>query len=310
VLPVTVGIRDGVVQLVSILRLVYTMLTHAGSGGAAVHGARMRPHGCHRRLHRRLVPTKLPLPVRNRSGLQVGFLSPLWHLLSLTHQCSCTCELLIVRAVRVHVSAGYNRVEGNRRASRNGRVSDLPPEIPTERFATFSSLYSTYVVPCCARRLPSGLTGRGWRDGSLDTKKFVLRCPTHTKGKPGFKHGYGNPSPADLGYGPRPAPSAEDAGVGCTPTQSTAEDAMAPPPHQCFFGWSVAACGYPYGRCMHATPPPPPPPPQAQGDLTSPAPKRSPRVPIPKREFGAVKQDPRVSRLVSHGLHIFPPGFE
>jgi hypothetical protein len=32
--------------------------------------------------------------------------------------------------VRVHVSTGYNRVEGNRRASRNGRVSDLPPEIP------------------------------------------------------------------------------------------------------------------------------------------------------------------------------------
>jgi hypothetical protein len=33
------------------------------------------------------------------------------------------------RAVRVHVSTGYNRVEGNRRASRNGLVSDLPPEI-------------------------------------------------------------------------------------------------------------------------------------------------------------------------------------
>ena len=32
--------------------------------------------------------------------------------------------------VRVHVSTGYNRVERNRRASRNGRVSILPPEIP------------------------------------------------------------------------------------------------------------------------------------------------------------------------------------
>jgi hypothetical protein len=32
--------------------------------------------------------------------------------------------------VRVHVSTGYNRVEGNRRASRDGLVSDLPPEIP------------------------------------------------------------------------------------------------------------------------------------------------------------------------------------
>jgi hypothetical protein len=35
------------------------------------------------------------------------------------------------RGVRVHVSTSYNRVEGNRRASRNGRVSALPPEIPT-----------------------------------------------------------------------------------------------------------------------------------------------------------------------------------
>jgi hypothetical protein len=42
------------------------------------------------------------------------------------------------RGVRVHVSTGYKRVEGNRRASRNGRVSDLPPEINVnERFATF-----------------------------------------------------------------------------------------------------------------------------------------------------------------------------
>jgi hypothetical protein len=29
--------------------------------------------------------------------------------------------------VRVHASTGYHRVEGNRRASRNGRVSDPPP---------------------------------------------------------------------------------------------------------------------------------------------------------------------------------------
>jgi hypothetical protein len=35
-----------------------------------------------------------------------------------------------VRAVRVHVSTGYNRVEGNRRASRNGRVSALPTRKP------------------------------------------------------------------------------------------------------------------------------------------------------------------------------------
>jgi hypothetical protein len=32
--------------------------------------------------------------------------------------------------VRVALGTGYHRVEGNRRASRNGRVSDLPPETP------------------------------------------------------------------------------------------------------------------------------------------------------------------------------------
>jgi hypothetical protein len=32
--------------------------------------------------------------------------------------------------VRFALGSGYHRVEGNRRASRNGRVSDLPPETP------------------------------------------------------------------------------------------------------------------------------------------------------------------------------------
>jgi hypothetical protein len=44
-----------------------------------------------------------------------------------------------VRGVRVHVSTGYNRGEGNRRASRNGRGSDLSRPKPP----TFSSLYDT-----------------------------------------------------------------------------------------------------------------------------------------------------------------------
>jgi hypothetical protein len=42
-----------------------------------------------------------------------------------------------MRVVRVHVSTGYNRVEGNRRASRNGRVSHLPPEIPNVTIRNF-----------------------------------------------------------------------------------------------------------------------------------------------------------------------------
>jgi hypothetical protein len=58
------------------------------------------------------------------------------------------------RGVRVHVSKGYNHVEGNRRASRNGRVSDLPPE--TLRFATFLIA-----------------TGRTFR-----TRGWQRRCPT------------------------------------------------------------------------------------------------------------------------------------
>jgi hypothetical protein len=35
------------------------------------------------------------------------------------------------RVVRVALGTGYDRVQRNRRASRNVRVSDLPPEIPT-----------------------------------------------------------------------------------------------------------------------------------------------------------------------------------
>jgi hypothetical protein len=36
-----------------------------------------------------------------------------------------------VRGVRVHASTGYNRVDGNRRASRNGRVSSSPAQNPS-----------------------------------------------------------------------------------------------------------------------------------------------------------------------------------
>jgi hypothetical protein len=42
------------------------------------------------------------------------------------------------RGVRVHVSPGYHRAEGNRRASRSCLVSDLHPKPPTTRFANFS----------------------------------------------------------------------------------------------------------------------------------------------------------------------------
>jgi hypothetical protein len=42
-------------------------------------------------------------------------------------------------AVRVTPGTGYHRVEGNRRASRNGPVSALPPEIPTVTIRDFIS---------------------------------------------------------------------------------------------------------------------------------------------------------------------------
>ena len=39
--------------------------------------------------------------------------------------------------VRVAPGTGYHRAEGNRRASRNGPVSDLPPEIPNVPIRSF-----------------------------------------------------------------------------------------------------------------------------------------------------------------------------
>jgi hypothetical protein len=48
----------------------------------------------------------------------------------------------------VALGTGYHRVEGNRRASRNGPVSDPPPEIPkvTIRNSFAPSLYVTYLL--------------------------------------------------------------------------------------------------------------------------------------------------------------------
>jgi hypothetical protein len=48
-----------------------------------------------------------------------------------------------VRGVRVHVRTGYNTGQGNPRASRNGGVSDLPPEIPTVTIRHLSIVYES-----------------------------------------------------------------------------------------------------------------------------------------------------------------------
>ena len=47
------------------------------------------------------------------------------------------------RGVRVALGTGYHRVEGNRRAWRNGPVSDLPPEIPYVTIRDFC------IAVCC-----------------------------------------------------------------------------------------------------------------------------------------------------------------
>jgi hypothetical protein len=72
------------------------------------------------------------------------------------------------RGVRVHVSTGYNPVEGNRRASRNGRVSDLPPETPHRhdsplyrRCTLCSRLYDSRLIFLQAPRSSSSRSGGG-----------------------------------------------------------------------------------------------------------------------------------------------------
>jgi hypothetical protein len=53
--------------------------------------------------------------------------------------------------VRVDRGTGYRRVEGNRRASRNGPVSDLPPEV-TIRFCNFFTAVGTARARAWRRR--------------------------------------------------------------------------------------------------------------------------------------------------------------
>ena len=65
-----------------------------------------------------------------------------------------------LRGVAEHVSTGYNRVEGNLRASRNGLMSDLPPEIPTYDSQLFHPLPQRLVKDDRVRK-GDGLAGRG-----------------------------------------------------------------------------------------------------------------------------------------------------
>jgi hypothetical protein len=78
----------------------------------------------------------------------------------------------VVRVARsAATGTGYHRVEGNRRASRNGPVSDLPPEIPPLRFATFC----TAVPPRCDPPPPPPATSRRCVASSRGTCPAVRR---------------------------------------------------------------------------------------------------------------------------------------
>ena len=62
--------------------------------------------------------------------------------------------------VRVHVSTGYHPVEGNRRASRNGRVSSsLPPEAPSVTAVAYPARAAPPAAPAPATAPPRG---RAW----------------------------------------------------------------------------------------------------------------------------------------------------
>jgi hypothetical protein len=80
-------------------------------------------------------------------------------------------HILNCRVVRVHVSTGYSRVEGSRRASRNGRVSDSPTRNPYRYDSQpFASRHHTRASPS-----PSA---------------FCLKVCNHQRVQDGVGHGH------------------------------------------------------------------------------------------------------------------------
>jgi hypothetical protein len=82
------------------------------------------------------------------------------------------------------VSTGYNHDEGNRRASRNGRVSDLPPEIPTVTIRNFCVLFAWQLRPnLVIMRYPDQWKKESWADRiSTQFVSIVNDCYTAGKG--------------------------------------------------------------------------------------------------------------------------------
>jgi hypothetical protein len=78
------------------------------------------------------------------------------------------------RGVRVHVSTGYTRVEGNRRASRNSRVSSSPTRNPTRHDSQLSaSMRGSESVhsPRGSARWEGRRRRRGWLWGRLRRRR-------------------------------------------------------------------------------------------------------------------------------------------
>ena len=73
------------------------------------------------------------------------------------------------RVVRVALGTRYNPVEGKRRASRNGPVGDLPPEIPNVAIRTFS--IARVLVGRCLRRRLAPRAGKRRSSGSPRSRK-------------------------------------------------------------------------------------------------------------------------------------------
>jgi hypothetical protein len=76
--------------------------------------------------------------------------------------------------VRVAFGTGYHRVEGNRRASRNGPVSDLPPEIPKSRFALLHRCRPPLPRPCPPHT--PGNPNNVWGLDGCDTAALRATC--------------------------------------------------------------------------------------------------------------------------------------
>jgi glyoxylase-like metal-dependent hydrolase (beta-lactamase superfamily II) len=82
-------------------------------------------------------------------------------------------KILNTRGVRVDPGMGYHRVEGNRRASRNGAASDLPPEIP-------NPYESNFFIAETPQRFPLRWPYVGGGAGRIRIQ--CLHTPGHTPG--------------------------------------------------------------------------------------------------------------------------------